>query len=140
MPPSYTHTGPIIFSSIAFPLKALKLILGETKTAKANEDYNTSWDFNEDEDDDDEDDEDGAGDWADDGPSLVKSTAKPVDEFGFLSDMMGGGGGDDDGSGFDNEDEDLRNDPVSIIDMNVSTHTHRPLTPCSSAAAHCVSV
>lgn len=76
------RSGPITFSSIPFPLKALKLILVETKTSKASDDYNTSWDLDDDDEDDDDDGGDD-GDWADDGPSLMKN--KPVDEFGFLS-------------------------------------------------------
>ena len=131
--------GPHEFSSIPFPVKALKLLLhdvqsgGESATITAQGDtfdvesddgvtsylpsfisYQTdrfSHPFQDE-------------DWAEEG------NVKPNDEFEFLSELIG-----PKGMAFDNDDvleeeddEDLQKDPVSTMDMQVRRHffSHLP--------------
>ncbi|KAJ7204351.1 ARM repeat-containing protein [Mycena pura] len=99
--------GPHEFSSIPFPVKALKLLLhdvqsgGESATITAQGD---TFDVESD---------DGDEDWAEEG------NVKPNDEFEYLSELIG-----PKGMAFDNDDvleeeddEDLQKDPVSTMDM-----------------------
>ncbi|TIA71942.1 hypothetical protein E3P89_01920 [Wallemia ichthyophaga] len=99
---SKTRNAPIEFTSIPFPLKAIKLLLGEiqnvgTSAAKSN----TVKDVDEDDDDD---------DWEDDDP-----LAGADDEIHYLSDLLSPGGDLlDDG---DADAEDMRDDPDCQIDI-----------------------
>ncbi|KAJ7823248.1 ARM repeat-containing protein [Mycena leptocephala] len=104
---SRTKLSPHEFSSIPFPVKALKLLLhdvqsgGESATITAQgESYEVDSD-------------DGDEDWAE------EENVKPNDEFEFLSELIG-----PKGMAFDNDDvleeeddEDLQKDPVSTMDM-----------------------
>ncbi|KAJ7070709.1 ARM repeat-containing protein [Mycena amicta] len=113
---SRTKTSPHEFSSIPFPVKALKLLLhdvhagGESATITAQGDT-----FDVDSDDGDE-------DWADD--DKLNAGGKE-DEFAYLSDLIGPRG-----MAFDNDeileeedDEDLQKDPVSTMDLQAHLHS-----------------
>ncbi|KAJ7665464.1 ARM repeat-containing protein [Mycena polygramma] len=104
---SRTKLTPLEFSSIPFPVKALKLLLhdvqsgGESATISAQgETYDVDSD-------------DGDEEWAE------EEKLNPNDEFEFLSELIG-----PKGMAFDNDDvleeeddEDLQKDPVSTMDM-----------------------
>ncbi|KAI0045675.1 ARM repeat-containing protein [Auriscalpium vulgare] len=107
---SKTKAAPVEFTSVPFPVKALKLLLhdlqsnGEAATMSAN--GGLAADLESD---------DGNSEWGDDAPDggLMK------DELAFLSDMIGVRG-----MSFDNDDvlegsddEDLKSDPISQIDL-----------------------
>jgi len=109
---SRTRTTPTEFTSIPFPAKALKLLLhdvqsgGESATISAQGGADTY----------DVDSDDGDEDWTEE--EKLNQGFKE-DEFAFLSDMIGPRG-----MAFDNDDvlegsddEDLKNDPVSEMDM-----------------------
>ncbi|TIA84907.1 hypothetical protein E3P99_04112 [Wallemia hederae] len=100
---SKTRSAPISFTSIPFPLKAIKLILGEIQNAGTSASKSNAL---KDVDEDDEDD-----DWEDDDP-----LAGADDEIHYLSDLLAPGGGDllDDD---DADAEDIRNDPDCQIDI-----------------------
>ena len=94
---------------MAFPVKALKLLLHELQTngeaasiAAPTAPLDTASD-------------DGDSDWSDE--EKVKD-----DRYAFLADAMGAGGllFDEDDILDNNDDEDLRKDPVSQIDLRVS--------------------
>ncbi|TIC67003.1 ARM repeat-containing protein [Wallemia mellicola] len=102
---SKTRNQPISFTSINFPLKAVKLILNElqnagTSAAKSN--------VLKDVDEDDEDD-----DWEDDDP-----LGGADDDIHFLSDLLNpGGAGLLDAFDEDDNEEDLKNDPDAQLDI-----------------------
>ena len=100
---------PPQFTRVAFPVKALKLLLHELQTngeaasiAAPTAPLDTASD-------------DGDSDWSDE--EKVKD-----DRYAFLADAMGAGGllFDEDDILDNNDDEDLRKDPVSQIDLRVS--------------------
>ncbi|KAH9486456.1 Importin-9 [Psilocybe cubensis] len=106
---SRTKTTPHEFTAISFPAKALKIILhdiqsgGESATLTAQ-----GGTFDVDSDDGDE-------DWTEE----ETHQGFKQDEFAMLSDMLGpkGMAFDNDEILDDNDDEDLKNDPVSQMDM-----------------------
>ncbi|KAF5384768.1 hypothetical protein D9615_001050 [Tricholomella constricta] len=108
---SRTRTTPTEFTSIPFPVKALKLLLhdvqsgGEsaTITAQGGDTYDIDSD-------------DGDEDWTEE--EKLNQGFKE-DEFAFLSDMLGprGMAFDNDDVLDDSDDEDLKNDPISEMDM-----------------------
>ncbi|KAF8913175.1 armadillo-type protein [Gymnopilus junonius] len=107
---SRTKTTPHEFTTIPFPVKALKIVLHDiqsdgdaaTLTAQGNV-YDVESD-------------DGDEDWAEEDNANL---GLKKDELAFLSDMLGPKGiaFDNDEILDDNDDEDLRNDPVSQMDM-----------------------
>ncbi|KAG6849551.1 hypothetical protein H0H93_007499 [Arthromyces matolae] len=110
---SANKDAPTEFTSITFPLKALKLLLhdvrsgGESATLSAQGGASNF---------DDVDSDDGDEDWTEE--EKLNQGFKD-DEFAFLSDMIGPRG-----MAFDNDDildqsddEDLKNDPISEMDM-----------------------
>ncbi|KDR85511.1 hypothetical protein GALMADRAFT_52743 [Galerina marginata CBS 339.88] len=107
---SRTKTTPHEFTTVSFPVKALKIILkdihsaGEAATLTAQGNI-----FDVDSDEGDE-------EWAED-PNQTLGFKQ--DEFAFLSDMLGpkGMAFDNDEILDDNDDEDLKSDPVSQMDM-----------------------
>ncbi|KAJ7610789.1 armadillo-type protein [Roridomyces roridus] len=109
---SRTKISPHEFTSIPFPVKAMKLLLhdvqsgGEaaTFTAQAGSDAAGVYDVDSD---------DGDEDWAE------EDGAKPRDEFEYLSELIGpkGMAFDNDDVLEEDDDEDLKNDVVSTMDM-----------------------
>ncbi|KAF7307222.1 ARM repeat-containing protein [Mycena indigotica] len=112
---SRTKTTPHEFSSIPFPVKALKLLLhdvqagGESATITAQGD---TFDVDSD---------DGDDDWADED----KVGNHKEDEFAYLSDLIGprGVAFDNDDILEQDDDEDLKKDPVSTMDMQAHLHS-----------------
>ncbi|KAI0253279.1 ARM repeat-containing protein [Lactifluus subvellereus] len=103
---SKTRVEPPQFTRVTFPVKALKLLLHELQTngeAATLAARTAPLDAESDDSD---------SDWSDE--ERVKD-----DRFSFLADMIGVGGPsfDDDDVIANNDDEDLRNDPVSQIDL-----------------------
>lgn len=104
---SKTKVEPPQFTRVAFPVKALKLLLHElqpggeaTSLATPHVPLDAQFD-------------DGDSDWSDE--ERVKE-----ERFSFLADVMGVGGpsfDEDDDLPASNDDEDLRKDPVSLIDL-----------------------
>ncbi|KAF7303143.1 ARM repeat-containing protein [Mycena kentingensis (nom. inval.)] len=113
---SRTKSTPHEFSSIPFPVKALKLLLhdvhagGEAATITAQGDT-----FEVDSDDGDE-------EWADE-EKVGASGGK--DEFAYLSDLIGprGVAFDNDDVLDEEDDEDLQKDPISTMDMQAHLHS-----------------
>ncbi|KAF8167572.1 armadillo-type protein [Crassisporium funariophilum] len=107
---SRTKTTPHEFTPVSFPVKALKIILhdlqsgGESATVTAQGDVY------------DVDSDDGDDDWTEE-EKLHQGFKE--DEFAFLSEMIGpkGMAFDNDEILDDNDDEDLKNDPVSQLDL-----------------------
>ncbi|EGO18981.1 hypothetical protein SERLADRAFT_418638 [Serpula lacrymans var. lacrymans S7.9] len=107
---SRTKTMPHEFTSVSFPVKALKLLLhdlrsgGDSATINAN---GESFDVDSD---------DGDDDWTEE--ERLHQGFKE-EEFSFLSEMLGprGANFDNDDILEQNDDEDLKNDPVSQMDM-----------------------
>ncbi|RXW18578.1 hypothetical protein EST38_g7277 [Candolleomyces aberdarensis] len=113
-----TKNAPHEFSSIPFPVKALKIIVhdlqsgGDAATISAQGGFKSVETLSE----------DGEDDW-DEEEGLVQGF-KP-DEFAFLSEMLGpkGVAFDNDDYLDDNDDEDLKNDPISQMDMQSHLRT-----------------
>nr|GAT57396.1 ARM repeat-containing protein [Mycena chlorophos] len=113
---SRTKTTPHQFSSISFPLKALKLILhdvqagGESATVTAQGETFAP----------DVDSDDGDEDWADED----NVTKGKDDEFAYLSDLIGprGMAFDNDDALDEDDDEDLQKDPISTMDLQAHLH------------------
>ncbi|EIW87234.1 ARM repeat-containing protein [Coniophora puteana RWD-64-598 SS2] len=103
---SKTKTNPVEFTSIPFPVKALKLLVRELQSGGDSATIPKGEMFEVDSDD-------GDDDWAEEGAGLT------VDERDLLSNMLGPHGANFDSDNFlaDNDDEDLKNDPVSQMDM-----------------------
>ncbi|KAK7464422.1 hypothetical protein VKT23_006589 [Stygiomarasmius scandens] len=105
---SRTKATPTEFTNISFPVKAIKILLheiqsgGEAATMGASQD-----DFK------DVDSDDGDEDWAD------ADGGGKADEFEFLSELIGpkGMAFDNDDILEDSDDEDLKGDPISQMDM-----------------------
>ncbi|KIM47710.1 hypothetical protein M413DRAFT_62252 [Hebeloma cylindrosporum] len=103
---SRTKTTPHEFTRIPFPVKALKIILHDVHSGGESATFSARGVADVDSDDGDE-------DWAEEEQGIKN------DEFAFLSDMLGpkGMAFDNDEILDDNDDEDLKNDPVSQMDM-----------------------
>ncbi|KAL0951964.1 hypothetical protein HGRIS_008615 [Hohenbuehelia grisea] len=107
---SKTKSSPQEFTRVPFPVKALKILLhdvqsgGESATITAG---NDTVDIDSD---------DGNDEWADE--EKLNQGFKD-DEFAFLSDMLGprGMAFDNDDILDDNDDEDLKNDEISTMDL-----------------------
>ncbi|THH01586.1 hypothetical protein EW145_g6890 [Phellinidium pouzarii] len=103
---------PHEFTQIPFPVKALKLIVNELRSNGESATMDTisapAGNFDADSDDGDE-------DWQD------EDNANPLnkDEIAFISDMLGPRAAAFDNDDFpdDNDDDDLKNDPISQMDM-----------------------
>ncbi|CAA7265862.1 unnamed protein product [Cyclocybe aegerita] len=120
---SKTKKTPHEFTAISFPVKALKIILrdvqsgGDAATLTAQgEVYDVESD-------------DGDEDWAEE---EKQNQGFKADEFAFLSDMLGpkGMAFDNDEILDDNDDEDLKNDPVSHMDLQA--HLQAFLRDCAA--------
>ncbi|KAJ3786679.1 ARM repeat-containing protein [Lentinula aff. detonsa] len=105
---SRTKTTPTEFTSVPFPVKAIKILLHEVQSGGEPATMGATQEFADDVDSDDGDD-----DWADTGDATKDS------ELEFLSELIG-----PKGMAFDNDDildvsddEDLKGDPISQIDM-----------------------
>ncbi|KAF8832761.1 hypothetical protein HHX47_DHR1001493 [Lentinula edodes] len=101
-------TPPIEFTSVSFPVKAIKILLHEVQSGGEPATMGNTQDFADDVDSDDGDDN-----WADAGDVTKDS------EFEFLSELIGpkGMAFDNDDILDDSDDEDLKGDPISQIDM-----------------------
>ncbi|KAI0726869.1 ARM repeat-containing protein [Fomitopsis betulina] len=109
---SKTRAVPTEFTRIPFPVKALKILLRELQSGgeAASRRMNAS-ELGSD---------DGDDDWADDGDEAAEGSSSRANDMAFLSDLISGPGG----LPFDNDDllgavddDDLKNDPVSHMDM-----------------------
>ncbi|KDQ62857.1 hypothetical protein JAAARDRAFT_146629 [Jaapia argillacea MUCL 33604] len=107
---SRTKTTPVQFTSVPFPVKALKLLLHDLHSGGESATLNTQGE------DLDVDSDDGDEDWTEE--EKLNQGFKQ-DEFAFLSEMIGPKGVpfDSDDILEDNDDDDLKNDPVSQMDM-----------------------
>ncbi|KIK67465.1 hypothetical protein GYMLUDRAFT_69648 [Collybiopsis luxurians FD-317 M1] len=105
---SRTKTTPTEFTSVPFPVKAIKILLHEVQSGGEPATMGNAQEFVDDVDSDDGDD-----DWADAGEVTKES------EFEFLSELIGpkGMAFDNDDILDDSDDEDLKGDPISQIDM-----------------------
>ncbi|GAW03271.1 ARM repeat-containing protein [Lentinula edodes] len=105
---SETTNAPIEFTSVSFPVKAIKILLHEVQSGGEPATMGNTQDFADDVDSDDGDDN-----WADAGDVTKDS------EFEFLSELIGpkGMAFDNDDILDDSDDEDLKGDPISQIDM-----------------------
>ncbi|KAL1950948.1 hypothetical protein VTO73DRAFT_97 [Trametes versicolor] len=108
---SKTKQSPTEFTSVSFPVKALKLLVHELQSGGEA----ASMGFN-DADVAELDSDDGDEEWTEE--EKLHQGFK-ADEFAFLSDMLGprGMAFDNDDALEENDDEDLKNDPVSTMDM-----------------------
>ncbi|KAF9078120.1 ARM repeat-containing protein [Rhodocollybia butyracea] len=105
---SRTKTTPTEFTSVSFPVKAIKILLHEVQSGGEPATMGNTQEFA-----DDIDSEDGDDDWADSGDVTKES------EFEFLSQFIGpkGMAFDNDDILDDSDDEDLKEDPISRIDI-----------------------
>ncbi|KAF5393539.1 hypothetical protein D9757_000551 [Collybiopsis confluens] len=103
-----TKNGPTEFTSVPFPVKTLKILLHEVQSGGEPATMGNTQEFADDVDSD-----DGDNDWADAGEVAKES------EFEFLSELIGpkGMAFDNDDILDDSDDEDLKGDPVSQMDM-----------------------
>ncbi|OJT08019.1 Importin-9 [Trametes pubescens] len=108
---SKTKQTPTEFTSVSFPVKALKLLVHELQSGGEA----ASMGFN-DADVAELDSDDGDEEWTEE--EKLHQGFK-ADEFAFLSDVLGprGMAFDNDEALEENDDEDLKNDPVSTMDM-----------------------
>ncbi|KAI0354778.1 ARM repeat-containing protein [Trametes cingulata] len=108
---SKTKQTPTEFTSVPFPVKALKLLVHELQSGgeAASMGFNAADIAELDSDDGDE-------EWTEE---EKQNQGFKADEFAFLSDMLGprGMAFDNDDALEENDDEDLKNDPVSTMDM-----------------------
>ncbi|KAG5638025.1 hypothetical protein H0H81_002226 [Sphagnurus paluster] len=108
---SRTRTTPTEFTSIPFPVKAVKLLLHDVRSggesATIAHGGGDTYDIDSD---------DGDEDWTEE---EKQNQGFKEDEFAFLSDMIGpkGMAFDNDDVLDDSDDEDLKNDPISQMDM-----------------------
>jgi hypothetical protein len=106
---SRTKATPNQYTRIPFPVKALKLLLKDLqdvgKGKKGGKKGTDGLDIADD---------DGDEEWDDDD---LLGAGNPADEFGFLSDWLDDAGGENDAQ---DDDEDLRADPLAQIDIGVS--------------------
>lgn len=101
---SRARTTPTTYTSVPFPVKALKLLLKDVSSEPTKTKGGKKYDGEIEEDD-------GDDEWADDDP--LGSAAD--DEFAFLSDWLDTGvAGENDAQ---DDDEDLKTDPLAQIDM-----------------------
>ncbi|EPQ60043.1 ARM repeat-containing protein [Gloeophyllum trabeum ATCC 11539] len=107
---SRTRNMPTEFTSVPFPVKAIKLLLKDLQLGAEPTAMNAPSDAG------DIDSDDGDEDWEEEEKS---NQGFKEDEFAFLSDMLGGHGMtlENDDLLEDTDDQDLRNDPVSQMDM-----------------------
>ncbi|KAI0325407.1 ARM repeat-containing protein [Cubamyces sp. BRFM 1775] len=108
---SKTKQTPTEFTSVPFPVKAVKLLLHELQSG--GEAASMGFDAA---DVADLDSDDGDEEWTEEEKA---NQGFKADEFAFLSDMLGprGMAFDNDDALEENDDEDLKNDPVSTMDM-----------------------
>ncbi|TRM70438.1 armadillo-type protein [Schizophyllum amplum] len=112
---SRTKKIPHEFTAVPFPVKALKIIVRDLLTGGESAAMGAI-------DEADVNSEDGDDDWEEDGTDVggkVNSQGFTKDEFAFLSEMIGPRGVkfDNDDVLDDDDDEDLKNDPISQMDM-----------------------
>ncbi|KAL0575020.1 hypothetical protein V5O48_006949 [Marasmius crinis-equi] len=105
-----TKNVPTEFTSIPFPVKAIKIILHEVQSGGESATMGAAQDDVQEVDSD-----DGDEDWTDTGDSSTRRDA----ELQFLSELIGpkGMAFDNDDILDDEDDEDLKDDPISKIDM-----------------------
>ncbi|KAI0066668.1 ARM repeat-containing protein [Artomyces pyxidatus] len=120
---SRTKAVPLEFTSVRFPVKALKLLLHDLQTNGEAATMSAPGDLADVESDD------GGSEWGDE---EQQNQGFKEDEFAFLSDMIGVRG-----MSFDNDDvlnasddEDLKNDPISQIDLR--THLVTFIKECAA--------
>ncbi|TFY55031.1 hypothetical protein EVJ58_g8505 [Rhodofomes roseus] len=109
---SKTKVVPTEFTRVPFPVKALKLLLRELQSGgeAASRRMNAS----------DVDSDDGDDEWQGDDEVAAPEGSSRANELAFLSDLLSGPGGlpfDNDDLLEATDDEDLKNDPVSQMDM-----------------------
>ncbi|KAF5345146.1 hypothetical protein D9758_009691 [Tetrapyrgos nigripes] len=112
---SRTKATPTEFTNISFPVKAVKILLHEVQSGGESATIGATQDVFKDVDSD-----DGDEDWTDAGAS-----AGGKDEFEFLSELIGpkGMAFDNDDILEDSDDEDLKGDPISQMDMQAHLTT-----------------
>lgn len=103
--------GPHEFTSVTFPVKVLKLLVHDLRSKSESVSFPGGEGFV------DSDDED--GEWTEE---EQQHQGFKEEEFAFLSEMLGprGANFDNDDIFDENDDEDLKNDPISQIDMKVN--------------------
>ncbi|TFY79832.1 hypothetical protein EWM64_g4180 [Hericium alpestre] len=118
-----TRNVPLEFTSIPFPVKALKLLLHDLQTNGEAASMSAPGGLL------DVDSDDGDEEWTEE--EKLNQGFKE-DEFAFLSDVIGvkGSAFDDDDILDETDDEELRNDPISQIDLR--EHTINFLQECAS--------
>ncbi|KAL4070440.1 armadillo-type protein [Scleroderma citrinum] len=105
---SKTKTTPHEFTSVPFPVKALKLLIHELRSGGESAAIpNTTFEVDSD---------DGDEEWTEE---EQQNQGFKEDEFAFLSQMLGprGTNFDNDDILYESDDEDLKNDPASQINM-----------------------
>ncbi|KAL1749221.1 armadillo-type protein [Schizophyllum fasciatum] len=124
---SRTKKIPTEFTTVPFPVKALKIIVRDLLTGGESAAMGTIDDSSVNSDDGDE-------DWEEEGGEIgkVNSQGFTKDEFAFLSEMIGPRGVkfDNDDVLDDDDDEDLKNDAISQMDMQ--SHLVSFLRECAS--------
>lgn len=103
--------GPHEFTSVTFPVKVLKLLVHDLRSKSESATFPGGEGFVDTDDEDEE--------WTEE---EQQHQGFKADEFAFLSEMLGPRGVnlDNDDIFDDNDDEDLKNDPISHIDVKVS--------------------
>ncbi|PBL00281.1 ARM repeat-containing protein [Armillaria gallica] len=119
---SRTRTTPTEFTSIAFPVKALKILIHDLQSSGESATFAASGGNLPDADDD-----EGDEDWSDQGDGGKRDA-----DLQYLSDLIGPKGlaFDNDDIFEDNDDEDLKTDPISQMDMQ--EHLTSFLRECAS--------
>ncbi|KAA1471630.1 ARM repeat-containing protein [Dentipellis sp. KUC8613] len=128
---SKTKAAPLEFTSVPFPVKALKLLLHDLQTNGEAASMAAPGGMLDIESDD-------GRDWVQDDEWTEEEKLNQglkQDELAFLSDIIGvkGSAFDDDDYLDDGDDEDLRNDPISQIDLR--EHTISFLQQCAASNA-----
>lgn len=105
------HIGPHEFTSVTFPVKVLKLLIHDLRSKSESVSFPSGEGFVDTDDEDEE--------WTEE---EQQHQGFKEDEFAFLSEMLGprGANFDNDDIFDESDDEDLKNDPISQIDMKVN--------------------
>lgn len=103
--------APHEFTSVTFPVKALKLLVHDLRSKSESVSFPGGEGFVDTDDEDEE--------WTEE---EQQHQGFKADEFAFLSEMLGPRGAnlDNDDIFDDDDDEDLKNDPISQIDIKVN--------------------
>lgn len=111
--PFSVSIGPHEFTSVVFPVKVLKLLVHDLRSKSESISFPGGEGFVDTDDEDEE--------WTEE---QQQHQGFKEDEFTFLSEMLGprGANFDSDEIFDEGDDEDLKNDPISQIDMKVSDY------------------